>query len=396
MAADGGVATQRTSAADRVLILFARFVGVGYLGYCVMLIPSIRDAWVRFDHGWVIAAVVASMVTGVLVGVAALGRTPNIAVIKRAAAVAAIGYLAALYTAPLAWEGPRFGPGTSLWLAAFGGIATFSVAFVWRPIPTLLFLVVATGGAPLIQAPFREPGTYPTLYTEVIASFVFSLAFVSAAIAALRTGEVIDEVTAASHHAAATTAAVAARDLERGRFGALIHDGVMSTLLAASRLGAVKAVGVQAVSTLDQLNELGTGVTEPSDYAIDVAIAVIRNAASAVDQRLGVAATAATGCTLPGDVVRAMAAATAEAVRNACRHAGPGARRSLDITADSGDLRVVITDDGRGFDPAVVPPHRLGLAVSVRGRMRQVVGASADVASSPGAGTTITLRWVAT
>ena len=96
---------------------------------------------------------------------------------------------------------------------------------------------------------------------------------------------------------------------------------------------------------------------------------------------------------VPADVVDIIDAATCEAVRNSIRHAGPGARRTvtMNITADGVDATVI--DDGDGFDPAYVAPHRLGLAVSILGRLRALPGGSAEVTTVPGEGTRVDLHW---
>lgn len=62
------------------------------------------------------------------------------------------------------------------------------------------------------------------------------------------------------------------------------------------------------------------------------------------------------------------------------------------MTRDAIAVVVEVTDDGPGFDPAGVPPHRYGLRESIRGRMA-AVGGRAEVRSAPGAGTTIRLEW---
>jgi signal transduction histidine kinase len=79
-----------------------------------------------------------------------------------------------------------------------------------------------------------------------------------------------------------------------------------------------------------------------------------------------------------------------EAVRNARLHAGATAVTvSGFVDHDRGEL--VVSDDGAGFDPETVADRRFGLigmaerAAGIGGRM--------DVATAPGQGTTITVRW---
>ena len=94
---------------------------------------------------------------------------------------------------------------------------------------------------------------------------------------------------------------------------------------------------------------------------------------------------------VPAPVVEAIAGATAEAVSNVRRHAATG-RVRINLTSENGAVQVEIRDRGRGFDPQSTPFHRYGVREAIIGRM-QMVGGLADVDSTPGDGTTVTLRW---
>jgi signal transduction histidine kinase len=92
---------------------------------------------------------------------------------------------------------------------------------------------------------------------------------------------------------------------------------------------------------------------------------------------------------VPAEVAGAFAAASAQALANVVRHAGTThARLVLRVEGDT--LIVEVTDRGRGFDPAAVPPHRYGLREAVDARMR-AVGGHAEISSTPGGGTRIRL-----
>jgi len=50
-----------------------------------------------------------------------------------------------------------------------------------------------------------------------------------------------------------------------------------------------------------------------------------------------------------------------------------------------------VDDNGRGFDPQVVPPDRLGLGI-IRERA-QAIGADCRIDSQPGQGTRVSVTW---
>jgi signal transduction histidine kinase len=84
-----------------------------------------------------------------------------------------------------------------------------------------------------------------------------------------------------------------------------------------------------------------------------------------------------------------LAAAAAEALRNARKHAG-ATRVTVTCTILNGLATVVVADDGAGFDPATVR-HGAGLRQSIVGRL-EYEGGSAIIDSRPGAGTRVRLQ----
>jgi signal transduction histidine kinase len=93
-------------------------------------------------------------------------------------------------------------------------------------------------------------------------------------------------------------------------------------------------------------------------------------------------------------VARALAGATAEAVGNVRRHAGPQARAWVLLEDEAGGLRVTVRDDGAGFAAGrlaeAAAQGRLGVAQSIVGRLG-AVGGSAQLTSAPGQGTEVEL-----
>ena len=75
-----------------------------------------------------------------------------------------------------------------------------------------------------------------------------------------------------------------------------------------------------------------------------------------------------------------------EALQNAAKHAGPGARAAIELRMERGVLSFSVHDDGAGFDPGV---RREGYGlINLRDRLN-ALGGDASVTASLGAGTTV-------
>jgi signal transduction histidine kinase len=174
-----------------------------------------------------------------------------------------------------------------------------------------------------------------------------------------------------------------------------LHDTVLSTLTmvaAGAFAGPSPALTAQAARDLRVLQGLAGAPAVPGGLAplADLSPRLERAVAStgqlAVRLQPGPA-------TLPPPVADQLVACVGEALRNVERHAGTG-QADVSVTGGPGWAVVTITDCGRGFDQAAVPLSRRGIRESITGRML-AVGGHAAVASSPGAGTTVTVSWPA-
>jgi signal transduction histidine kinase len=92
---------------------------------------------------------------------------------------------------------------------------------------------------------------------------------------------------------------------------------------------------------------------------------------------------------LPSTTEQAVVMAVDQCLVNVSTHAGVD-EAEVAIASVDGEITVMVTDAGRGFDTRTNNPERLGLRLSVQERI-QSVGGSVQVWSSPGAGTAILL-----
>lgn len=148
---------------------------------------------------------------------------------------------------------------------------------------------------------------------------------------------------------------------------ALLDEGVEKTRTLSSELDP--PVGEQSLR--DALEWLAVQMDESYDLAVEVEAS---GSLKTTDKNLRV---------LLFRLVR-------ELLFNVVKHAETD-RASIRLAKQDGRLRVVIEDDGRGFDPSALDDQDEGLGlVSVRERIR-MIGGEFEVASAPGEGTRVVI-----
>ncbi len=121
-------------------------------------------------------------------------------------------------------------------------------------------------------------------------------------------------------------------------------------------------------------------------------VAAIEWLASDLEARTGLHCSVSAPQTLPevdGERKTALFRIAQEALTNVVRHAG-ASRCAVRLTQQAGELVLAVEDDGKGFDPTRASGPSLGM-LGMRERAA-AVGASFEVASAAGAGTTLTVR----
>jgi signal transduction histidine kinase len=120
---------------------------------------------------------------------------------------------------------------------------------------------------------------------------------------------------------------------------------------------------------------------------------LLRQLAEAATGREGLPVTVAVEgkLELPPDVHVALYRIAQEALNNVVRHARASQAMVRLRRFPPASVELHISDDGRGFDPASVPPDHLGLDI-MRERA-EAIGATLKIDSQPGHGTQITVVW---
>jgi signal transduction histidine kinase len=95
---------------------------------------------------------------------------------------------------------------------------------------------------------------------------------------------------------------------------------------------------------------------------------------------------------VPSQVAEALTESTLQAVTNAVQHAGTDSQIEVLLRGAARGIKIVVKDNGRGFRVSRVPKNRLGLKLSIIGRL-QSVGGRAFIDSKLGVGTNVILEW---
>jgi len=370
--------------------VFGRFICAGYLFYLLFVVPAALAQEHLTATWWMPCALLAIFGTGIALGVATF--VSDVRWIARLASANALAFLAASILWLPAWTGEA--STSTAWQSVFPGVAGLSAAAAWRPRVALTYLATVVFVVQGTNYLLVHDTTGYRFVPELAFALMFCGVFSAAAIVAFRTGHVLDSTVADTERSVVAAATAAARTVERERFDALVHDQVMSTLLASGRDTTDGPVAAQARRALETFDSLRRG--DDTDRSLDVeqVLARFRSAVSDVDEDIDFTARVSDAVSqyYPREVIRTVAAAAAEAVRNSVRHAGAGTRRAVRVDLGPRSVRVIVVDDGHGFDPRAVDPHRMGIRASIHGRMRALAGGASQIDSAPG-GTTVTLAW---
>ncbi|MGC4996138.1 MacS family sensor histidine kinase [Streptomyces sp. DT195] len=345
-------------------------------------------AYGHFVRPWLALAYYALMVVWTL---ATVTRVASAARCTRSflAADLAVAVLGILLT-PLADDPHRIAGGgptlPSIWTA--GAVLAFALKGGWR---WAAGASTAVAAANLVErgAPARD-----TVHNVILVW-----------VAAIAIGYVV-EVARASERTLARALEIEAATRERERLARDIHDGVLQVLAMVQRRGVViggeaaelgRLAGEQEVA----LRTLVAGGVLPAarssadplpddDGPLDLRSLLAPYAGSRVSL-------AEPGAPVPlaPEVARELAAAVGAALDNVRRHAGGEARAWILIEDEPDEIVVTVRDDGPGIPEGRLAraegEGRLGVAQSIRGRLRDL-GGSAEVISVPGQGTEVELK----
>ncbi|MCS5734854.1 sensor histidine kinase [Herbiconiux daphne] len=395
-AASGAANSRAPLSRAQIDTTLARLEGLFGFVFALISIPALGQSAHTLKPEWawgVTIAVFGSIAVAFVCSLVGRG-------IRVSMAVVACVFVVALVLWPLAVVTPAAAMGTQpwLWYIMIVAIAAAGISF-----PTLWAGVYAVG-VPVIFAVLRVlPAGGGVSWPLAILDAMYTLllgSFVVVVITVLRNAASrVDEAQATAVGRYADAAKRHAAEQERTRVDTVIHDRVLSTLLAASRSrsAADRHVAVQMAERA--LVALQSADAE-SEGAADLPIAVLVERSRALADTLSAPIAFSTegdlAGSVPARVIEGVYSATVQAIVNSIQHAGAAdVARTISLHGrGSSGFTVVVADTGAGFDVDGVPADRLGVRISIRERVASV-GGEADLRSVPGSGTSVVLSWPA-
>ena len=387
------------SALDRVIRILVVSIGVGSVLFTLLGLPGIIE-----QHAFL------NPIYSIVMIVVFCGLPPAMALVAFRAPVRLLRILAGVHAAStlvfVALWVPFMSPPNALegqgltWITNTIAVATslgalalpFVGAWVYMLVITVLSAVVRfiTFGSPDPSQAFQD-----AVMALLISGFMMALLQLT-----LLAGREQDAAAAAAQEVAAQNAAKASIGRQQTRYHALTRDEVVAALYTASHNtpDSREVARQSAIQLLQKLNEPATA--GPVLATIPVTELDVQLRTAAVAQGISYASSGGTEdgpLEVPIEVGDALVEATNEAMRNSNRYAdkrdGIPAHRTVRATRLLHGIEIVIKDNGRGFNPRRVGVDRLGVRLNILERVNSQPGASADVLSVRGRGTTVTLEW---
>ncbi|MEU0699107.1 DUF5931 domain-containing protein [Streptomyces niveus] len=379
--------------------------------YAVLIYAFGRD---KFERPWVAAGFFALLVVWTVV---TLPKVANaVSCTKRFLGVDLTIALVGILLTPVADVQARYMDGPTLptiWTA--GSVLAFAVKGGWR------WAAFASSLVAVANLVGRGTPSRDTLH-NVLLVWVASIAI----------GYIV-EVARASERTLARALEIEAATRERERLARDIHDSVLQVLAMVQRRGTAlggeaaelgRMAGEQEVALRTLVSSGLVPTTRTSeDSSLGAVVRTVDDAEYAEyaegraggaddttdedrrwDLRTLLAPLAGSAVTLaePGAPVllrpaaaRELAAAVSAALDNVRKHAGDGARSWILVEDSPDEVIVTVRDDGPGIPEGRLAQAegegRLGVALSIRGRLREL-GGTAELISVPGQGTEVELK----
>ncbi len=308
--------------------------------------------------------------------------------------VQALGMLAVYLAIPLALGTTRVPVAFGLtWVAELEIIPACAAVLAWRLRGVLVYLVVWQTTMFSVAWLCCDDPLRGRAFGDALRQLFFITMFMCLAFALLRAGRLLDAAVDDAVRESRIAAGADARRAARGRVQMLVHDSIIVALLAYANGAGRERVQAEAAAALAQMRE---GLRDRRSQGTPQQVAWrLQALTTRMDPGVQFDYSFTGDDLIPGAVSAAFEEALAEALRNSLRHASDGApvNRQVRVTVSAEGIDLVVLDDGAGFDPARIDATRLGVRQGIVHRMRSIEGGDAQVRSTRGYGTAVSLSW---
>ena len=296
-----------------------------------------------------------------------------------------------LITWPAAWQSQEVAQ-SSPWLWMTLGVAAICLAvttgtgwgFAYAIASGLLFAAVRmtpSGQSASLLGAFQDMiNLIMNASVVIVALGVVSNAF-----------KELDEAEAATRKEATDAAIEEALLEERHRLDGIVHDEVMTTLVAAAHAAGDDHISQQAQRAVDRLAQAETQTEARLPVTGDQLTWLVTDVVSALVPQARFVSEVE-NLAVPQQVASTLGMVVREVALNVAKHSKATEVEVRLTSPEKGGIAITVADNGIGFNPDLVPKRRLGLQVSVVYRM-WAIGGTAEIHSSPGQGTSVNLSW---
>jgi hypothetical protein len=309
----------------------------------------------------------------------------------------AIVALALLITWPLHFDLTQVTPGNfQPWIWWTLGICTVAAGTTFRFSIGIIYLLFMTISWPMLKLS-GYGGALQVLLSlqETLHLFVFSSVLIALVLALRWEAGKTDAANQAAIASAVESARVDAAEIERSRLDALVHDSVLTTLLLAAHAESDQQRVLAAKSASDAINRLKSARSE-HPVSTQLTLASFFHALELRIQKASpefkVSLSRLNDLPISSQIAEALTEATLQAVDNSLKHAGQASERVVRLRGEKSGLKIVISDNGKGFRPSQVAKDRIGISSSIVARTKNV-GGHVFIDSNPGSGTNVVIEW---
>ena len=311
--------------------------------------------------------------------------------------VVAIVALALLATWPLHFDLTQATPATfQPWIWWTLGISAVAAGTTFRFGVGVIYLLFVTISWPILKiSGYGGSGQLLLGVQEALHLFVFSSVLIAMVLALRWEAGKTDSANQEAIASAVESARVDAAEIERSRLDALVHDNVLTTLLLAAHSETEQQRTLAAKSAADAIARLKSARSDeskPTQLSLASFFHALELRIHQASPDFKVSATRMSDLPISSEIAQALTEATLQAVDNSIKHAGNASERVVRLRGQRSGLKIVVSDNGKGFRPSQVPKDRIGISSSIVARVTNV-GGRVFIDSSPGAGTNVVVEW---